>query len=110
MNSRSPIKSRGIFPTFSPATICDGLVRCSCRRQDRRSPKDSEHTITKKTKDLSYRLYSLRFLGFLLFIISVPSASCAVRSSVANPLSFPKRNSLGKASVGFEIAFHQLQS
>ena len=45
-------------------------------------PKDSQHKITKKTK-ASCHLYSLRFLGFLLFITSVPSASSAVRFSVA---------------------------
>jgi hypothetical protein len=39
-----------------------------------RSPKDFEHKVTKKTKDLSCPLYSLRFLCFLLFIPSVPSA------------------------------------
>src|SRR5439155_20621268 len=43
------------------------------------SPKHVEHKITKKTKGLSCHLYSLRFLGFLLFITFVPSVSSAVR-------------------------------
>jgi hypothetical protein len=45
-----------------------------------RSPKESEHKVTKKTKDVSYDLYRLRFLGFLLFTPSPLSASSAVKT------------------------------
>jgi hypothetical protein len=75
---------------------------------DWRNPKDSEHKITKKTKGLSH-LYSLRFLGFLLFITSVPHALSAVRSSVASePCVRPRRYVLGltdgEAEAAGEIA------
>src|SRR5213595_3596413 len=32
------------------------------------------------------------------------------RLTLSNPLSFPKRNALRTTGIGFEIAFHQLQS
>src|SRR5438552_17045831 len=32
------------------------------------------------------------------------------RQALSKPLSLPKRNTLGTAGIGFEIAFHQLQS
>jgi hypothetical protein len=38
-------------------------------------PTDSEQKVTKRTKFLSDGPYNLRFLSFLLFMISMPSVS-----------------------------------
>jgi len=73
------IKSRTVasIRIFSVLWLFGGLNLLFVRIGD--SPKDFEHKITKKTKGLSCHLYSLRFLGFLLFITFVPSVSFAVR-------------------------------
>src|SRR6266550_6352482 len=42
-SSRFPLKSRGPFPTFLEAIMCDGLVRCWYRRQDGSSPSHRRH-------------------------------------------------------------------
>jgi hypothetical protein len=60
-----------------PGTVRYGLTT----GVDWRRPKNSEHKITKKIKCLSYYLYNLGFLSFLLFI---PSALSALRHPRSN--------------------------